>query len=184
VTLTWSLFEVDDGARVLVAVSPAGGAGDPVTEVVATSLGGLHYKAELSLDPERDWQYQIVGVVSGTRRASEVRELDLSAKLRESGLKVQAIGGTQSTRSFRAWQEPKPILDDYVIQDIRASFVTQSGTLIHVDVTPEENAWHILVNDVSPGDLFVTLVFRNGETEEAVFPPFGPSETMAIVLGG
>jgi hypothetical protein len=169
VTLAWALLELDPGAEVRVVYMPAD---DPAAgrEVRAQGVGGLSFTVTLELPPETDWQYQIVGVVGGVRRASAVRQLDLRSRLGPGKLAVRRTVATGQALVYEVRQEPVPLLAAHRVTAVRASYRTRDGVAHLVQVYREDDEapggdetgalrWGLYVGTGQPGELTLEVTF-------------------------
>lgn len=173
VRFDWALLELDSGASVTLVYLEAGRP-ETTEEVTAESLGGLTYSTTLRLDAAKEWSYQVVGTVGGLRRASELRSLDLAAKLARSALIFERVGASADAQAFRLRQQPLPILEGYRLQLVEAWYQGGSNQRVTAVVTAEDGgSWHLRVDAPAPaegGQLFVTVTLGNGTRRDFAFP--------------
>lgn len=165
VTLRWGLLEVDWGTAVTVVCLPADGQKDS-KEIRATAVGGLAYTATLELDPTRNWFYQIVGTVGGSRRASNLRALDLASKMASSSLIIDTVEYSDKAQTLRLTQQPYPFLEAFRVKSIAGTYAAPGGVVAEVDVKDEGGGvWTVRTTGSPSGNFVLDLTFGDGRVQ-------------------
>jgi hypothetical protein len=181
VTLTWSFNEIETDAPVFLLTRKL--EDKQWNTVEAINHEGLHYKATIEVDPNEEYEYQIMS--KGTiARSSGIDYLPIDAYSHQP-LRFESNSYTQNSKdvitSYEAtFSQPNNQPHYFKVKEAKATVELGDGEIIEVPLEKQQydnyDHWSLQLNNTNIYEIILDVTYGNGKRESGTIYPDGESD--------
>ncbi|MDV2683655.1 hypothetical protein RYX56_04605 [Alkalihalophilus lindianensis] len=178
VTLTWSFNEIETDASVFLLTRKLGDT--EWNTVDAINHEGLHYEATIEVDPNEEYEYQIMSK-GDVARSSSIEYLPLDAYSHQS-LLFESSAYTQDSNdtltSYEAtFSQPNNQPTYFKVKEAKAIVELGDGEVIEVPLEKQQydhyDHWSFQLDDTNIYEITLDVTYGNGTKESGIIYPEG-----------